>query len=79
MTCIHSSVDNENQPVVWKGPMIGNAINSARNIPLVDGGADTMTTLFIPAPEIFLVAGIVSLLIFALIPLLLRLEKKIQK
>lgn len=58
------------------GPMIGNAINSARNIPLADGGADTMTTLFIPAPEIFLAAGIVSLLIFALIPLLLRLVKK---
>lgn len=54
------------------GPMIGNAINSGRNIPLQDGGADTMTTLFIPAPEIFLAAAIISLLIFALIPLLLK-------
>ena len=61
------------------GPMIGNAINSAVNIPLVDGGADTMTTLFIPAPEIFLAASLVSLLIFALIPLLLKLEGKKEK
>ena len=57
------------------GPMIGNAINAARNIPLQDGGADTMTTLFIPAPEIFLAASLVSLLIFALIPLLLKVMK----
>ncbi len=54
------------------GPMIGNAINSARSIPLQDGGADTMTTLFIPAPEIFLAAAVISLLIFTLIPLLLK-------
>ena len=54
------------------GPMIGNAINSAKNIPLTDGGADTMTTLFIPAPEIFLAAGAISLIIFALIPLLIK-------
>ncbi|MBE6536730.1 MAG: MFS transporter [Ruminococcaceae bacterium] len=54
------------------GPMIGNAINSAKNIPLKDGGADTMTTLFIPAPEIFLAAGVAALIIFALIPLLLK-------
>ena len=58
------------------GPMIGNAINSAKNIPLTDGGADTMTTLFIPAPEIFLAAAILSLVIFALIPLLLKVTAK---
>ena len=58
------------------GPMIGNAINSAKNIPLKDGGADTMTTLFIPAPEIFLAAGIISLIIFTLVPLLLKIVKK---
>lgn len=58
------------------GPMIGNAINSAKNIPLKDGGADTMTTLFIPAPEIFLAAGMISLLIFALIPYLLKVVDK---
>ncbi len=58
------------------GPMIGNAINSAKNIPLTDGGADTMTTLFIPAPEIFLAAGSISLVIFALIPLLLKVTNK---
>lgn len=61
------------------GPMIGNAINSARNIPLVDGGADTMTTMFIPAPEIFLAAGIISLIIFALIPLLLKVVSKTKE
>ena len=58
------------------GPMIGNAINSAKNIPLTDGGADTMTTLFIPAPEIFLAAGAISLIIFALIPLLIKVTDK---
>lgn len=58
------------------GPTIGNAINESANIPLTDGGADTMTTHFIPAPEIFLTASLVSLLIFALIPVLSRLTKK---
>ena len=52
------------------GPSIGNAINAARNIPLEDGGADTMTTLFKPAPEIFIAAAIISILMFALIPIL---------
>ena len=53
------------------GPMIGNAINRARNIPLPDlGSADTMTTQFIPAPEIFLAASLISLAMIGLIPLL---------
>ncbi len=52
------------------GPLIGNAINKARNIPLEDAGADAMTTAYIPAPEIFLVAGAVTLLLIALVPLL---------
>ena len=53
------------------GPMIGNGINSLRNIPLPDlDSADTMTTSYIPAPEIFLAAACVSVLIFALIPIL---------
>ncbi|MBR2341787.1 MAG: MFS transporter [Clostridia bacterium] len=58
-------------PMVF-GPMIGNAINKARNLPLPDleSSADAMTTKYIPAPEIFLVAGLVCLLIFALIPIL---------
>ena len=48
------------------GPMIGNAINAARNIPLPDiGSADAMTTQYIPAPEIFLVASVVTLLMMA--------------
>ena len=58
------------------GPMIGNAINAAQNIPLPDqGSSDTMTTAFIPAPEIFLAASLVMLLIFAIIPVLSRLTK----
>ena len=52
------------------GPLVGNAINKARNIPLVDAGADAMTTSYIPAPEIFLAAALTSLLLFAVIPLL---------
>jgi len=60
------------------GPMIGNAINAARNIPLpnADTSADAMTTQYIPAPEIFLVAAIVTLLVFAVLPLL---QKSVQK
>ena len=53
------------------GPMIGNAINRAKNIPLPDlGSADTMTTMYIPAPEIFLAAAVISALIFGIIPFL---------
>lgn len=56
------------------GPAIGNAINAARGIKLPDeSSADTMTTHFIPAPEIFLVGAIVALLIFALIPVLSKM------
>jgi hypothetical protein len=55
------------------GPMIGNAINKARNIPLANmNSSDTMTTMYIPAPEIFLVAAIASLLMIAIIPILKR-------
>lgn len=57
------------------GPMIGNAINSSAGIPLPDGGADTMTTLFIPAPGIYLSASITALVMFALIPLLQKVSK----
>lgn len=53
------------------GPMIGNAINKMRNIPLPDmTSADAMTTQYIPAPEIFLTAAIIMLLVFAIIPTL---------
>ena len=51
------------------GPFIGNAINRYRNIPIADSSsADTMTTLFIPAPEIFLAAALFLLLSFIVIP-----------
>jgi len=59
------------------GPMIGNAINKAANIPLPDlGSADVMTTQYIPAPAIFLAGAIVAALMFALIPVLGSSVKK---
>ncbi len=55
------------------GPMIGNLINKAKNIKLPDSSsADTMTTAYIPAAEIFLAASIATVLLFAVIPLLRR-------
>ena len=57
------------------GPTVGNAINRVRAIPLPNAGADAMTTEYIPAPEIFLAAAGVTLLIFAIIPLLYKVEK----
>lgn len=60
------------------GPTVGNAINAARAIPLPnpEGNPDTMTTSYIPAPEIYLVAAAVALLLFALVPLLVKLCNK---
>ena len=59
------------------GPMIGNGINAKMNIPLPDlDSADVMTTQYIPAPEIFLAGAVLSLLMFALIPLLSKISKK---
>ncbi len=53
------------------GPLVGNSINKAANIPLPDtSSADAMTTQYIPAPEIFLVAGTVMLVLYILIPML---------
>ena len=55
------------------GPLIGNAINKARNIPLPDiDSPDTMTTLYIPAPEIFLAAAGFLVTVFLVIPFLVR-------
>lgn len=59
------------------GPAIGNAINRAAAIPLPDlESADTMTTQFIPAPEIFLAGALTCLLILLCIPLLSRVSRK---
>lgn len=59
------------------GPMIGNAINKAKGLPLLDeGSADTMTTAYIPAPEIFLAAALAMLVIFSIIPFLLKVTDK---
>jgi MFS family permease len=57
------------------GPAIGNAINRAQGIKLPDAGADAMTTEYIPAPEIFLVGAVATLLIFAIVPLLSRVSR----
>lgn len=58
------------------GPAIGNGINRAASIPLPDlESADTMTTQFIPAPEIFLAGALCCLLILVCIPLLSRAER----
>ena len=61
------------------GPAIGNTINRTVGATLPDlGSADTMTTQFIPAPGIFLAGALVTLLMFALIPLLCKYHKKEQ-
>ena len=58
------------------GPMIGNFINKAKNIKLPDSSsADTMTTAYIPASEIFLAASIAALLLLIVIPFLRRSVK----
>ena len=58
------------------GPMIGNGINKAMNVPLENAGADAMTTEYIPAPEIFLAGAIVSCLLIGCVWLLCRAEEK---
>lgn len=58
------------------GPMIGNAINKAAGNVLENAGADAMTTKYIPAPEIFLAGAIVALLLFAIIPVLVKVRRK---
>ena len=60
------------------GPMIGNAINKAKDIPLVDAGVDAMTTQYIPAPEIFLAGAITSCLLIGCVYLLCRADGKKQ-
>ena len=63
-------------PMIF-GPMIGNAINKAKNIPLPDlGSADAMTTSYIPAPEIFLVAAIITLCALVVVFLLNKVTEK---
>lgn len=59
------------------GPAIGNAINRARGVKLPNlDSADVMTTEYIPASEIFLVGAIITLLIFAVLPLVQRSLRK---
>ena len=58
------------------GPMIGNGINKAMNVPLENAGADAMTTEYIPAPEIFLAGAITSCLLIGCVWLLCRADAK---
>ena len=58
------------------GPLIGNAINRAMNIPLSGGGADLMTTSYVPAPEIYLAAALACLIAFPLVYLLSRIKQR---
>ena len=58
------------------GPMIGNGINKAMNVPLENAGADAMTTEYIPAPEIFLAGAIVSCLLIGCVWLLCKADNK---
>ena len=62
------------------GPMIGNAINKAAGVLLENAGADAMTTEYIPVPGIFLMAAIVAVLTFVMIPILVKkTTKKAEK
>jgi MFS family permease len=64
-------------PMIF-GPMLGNAINKARNIPLENAGADAMTTQYVPAPEIFLAGAICAALVFIILPILSRAIQQFQ-
>ena len=57
------------------GPMIGNAINKAAGVVLENAGADAMTTAYIPVPGIYLAAAIAGVLMFAVIPLLVKCKQ----
>ncbi len=57
------------------GPMIGNAINKSAGIILENAGVDAMTTAYIPVPGIFLAAAIAGVLMFAVIPLLVKCKQ----
>lgn len=58
------------------GPMIGNAINKSVGTVLENAGADAMTTQYIPAPGIFLAGEIAAVLVFAVIPFLVKSKAK---
>ena len=61
------------------GPMIGNAINKAAGVVLENAGADAMTTEYIPVPGIYLAAAIAAVLMFAVIPVLVKCKQNMKK
>lgn len=58
------------------GPAIGNGINKLSGNLIENPGADAMTTMYIPAKEIFLVGAILALVLFAIVPILAKNTKK---
>ena len=58
------------------GPAIGNGINKLSGNLIENPGADAMTTMYIPAKEIFLVGAILALVLFAIVPVLAKNTKK---
>ena len=60
------------------GPMIGNGLNKWLGDPIVNPGETAMTTEYVPVAEIFLVGGLVTLLIFAIIPAIKYFAKKAE-
>ena len=62
-------------PMIF-GPMIGNTVNKMRGTPLGETGAVEMTTAYIPAPEIFIVASGIAMLSLILVYLLERVLEK---
>lgn len=62
-------------PMIF-GPMIGNSINKSKGLLLENAGADAMTTSYVPAPEIFLVASGISMLSLLLVYLLKRVAAR---
>ena len=61
------------------GPMIGNGINKAMNVPLPDAGADAMTTEYIPAPEIFLAGALTACVMIFFVWLVSKVDKAEEK
>lgn len=62
-------------PMIF-GPMIGNTVNKMRGTPLGETGAVEMTTAYIPAPEIFIVASGIAMLSLILVYTLERVLEK---
>ncbi len=61
------------------GPAIGNALNEAFGTGDEITGNEALTTSLVPAKEIFLAGAIIALLALAVIPLIRKAEKTVEK